>query len=96
VKLGTVYDFRRDPVFLTRQAMYVETYCKGAFAKPLLAWKNSKCFILWVCVCSLRYPACSAHAPYYIVICVLSHSTIFFTLSHKRHNFRKKKVIEHV
>ena len=24
-----------------------------------------------VCVCSLRYPACNTHAPYYIVICDL-------------------------
>jgi hypothetical protein len=30
------------------------------------------------CVCSLSYPACKAHAPYYIVICGLSGSTIFF------------------
>ena len=30
------------------------------------------------CVCSLSYPACNAHAPYYIVICGLSGSTVFF------------------
>ena len=24
------------------------------------------------CVCSLRYPACNAHAPYYIVICYIA------------------------
>jgi hypothetical protein len=30
------------------------------------------------CVCSLSYPACKAHAPYYIVICGLSGCTIFF------------------
>ena len=36
-------------------------------------------------VCSLSYPACSAHAPY-------CHLWIkyFSTLSHKRHDFRKK------
>jgi hypothetical protein len=28
-----------------------------------------------VCVCRLRYPACNAHARYYIVICGLSVST---------------------
>jgi hypothetical protein len=31
---------------------------------PLLQWKTSKYFILWVYVCRLRYPACNAHAPY--------------------------------
>ena len=29
-------------------------------------------------VCILGYPACKAHAPYYIVICGLSASTTFF------------------
>ena len=32
---------------------------------------------------------------HHIVICDLSGSTIFSTLSYKRHDFRKKKVIEH-
>jgi hypothetical protein len=34
-------------------------------------------YILRVCVCSLRYPACSSHAPYFYVAC-LSGCTIFF------------------
>jgi hypothetical protein len=34
--------------------------------------------ILSVCVCSLSYPACKAHAPYYIIICGLSDYTTFF------------------
>ena len=32
----------------------------------------------WVCVCSLSYPACKAHASCYIVACGLSDCTIFF------------------
>jgi hypothetical protein len=36
----------------------------GALVQPLLQWKISKYRILWVCVCSRRYPACNAHAPY--------------------------------
>ena len=36
---------------------------RGAFVKPLLQWKSNEYYILWVCVCSLRYPACKAHAP---------------------------------
>ena len=36
---------------------------------------------------SLSYPACKAHAPYYIVIGGLSGSIIFFVLSRKRHDF---------
>jgi hypothetical protein len=34
--------------------------------------------ILSVCVCSLSYPACKAHASYYIVICGLSGSIHIF------------------
>ena len=30
------------------------------------------------CVCSLSYPTCKAHVLYYIVICGLPGSTIFF------------------
>jgi len=30
-----------------------------------------------------------------IVVCGLPRSTIFFHISHKRHDFRKKKVIEY-
>ena len=34
-------------------------------------------YIFWMCVCSLIYPSCKVHAPYNIVICGLSSSTIF-------------------
>jgi hypothetical protein len=32
--------------------------------QQLLQWRSNKYYIFWVCVCSLRYPACNAHAPY--------------------------------
>jgi hypothetical protein len=44
-----------------------------------------------VCVCSLSYPASKAHAPYCTVIFILI-CHIFLTLSHKRHDFRRKGV----
>ena len=44
----------------------------------VLPWGSSKYDIFWVCVCSLSYPACKAHAPYYILICGLCGCTIFF------------------
>ena len=37
------------------------------------------------------YTECSAHVTYYIVICCLSGSTVFLTLSHKWHDFRGEK-----
>jgi hypothetical protein len=36
-----------------------------AFACPLLPWKSNKCYVFWMCVCSLSYPAYWLHAPYY-------------------------------
>jgi hypothetical protein len=32
--------------------------------QPLLQRKNNKYYIFRLCVCSRRYPACNAHAPY--------------------------------
>ena len=37
--------------------------------QSMLLSKNNKYYIIWVCVCSLRYPACKTHKPYYIFIC---------------------------
>ena len=65
----------------------------GTFLQPFLAWKSNKCYLLWVCVCSPRYPACNARAPYFHLwpAPLLQY---FSTLSHKRRDFRKK-VTEH-
>jgi len=44
-----------------------------------LPWKSNYTF--WVCVCSLKYPACNAHGSYYHLWPVrLQHVS---TLSHK-------------
>jgi hypothetical protein len=43
-----------------------------------------------VCIWTLSYPACNAHAPYCHLCPALQY---FSTLSHKRYDFRKKKVI---
>jgi hypothetical protein len=32
--------------------------------QPLLQWKSNMYYIFRVCIWSLRYPACNAHAPY--------------------------------
>jgi hypothetical protein len=57
--------------------------------------KNNKYCIIWACVFSCRYPSRKAYAPYYTVICGLSGSHYFSTLSPEWHHFRQQKVIEH-
>ena len=59
------------------------------FLWPLLLWKRYKYYILWVCVCSLKYPAWNTQAPYCHLW--LSGCTVFFsTLSYKCHEFSKQ------
>ena len=55
--------------------------------QPLLQWKSNEYYTTWVCVCSLRYPACNVHAPYYH----LWPAPLYNIFPH----FRKKKVTEH-
>ena len=49
--------------------------------------------VFWACVCSLAYPACKAHAPYYILICVLSGFIILFHIISQTVWFSKKKLL---
>jgi len=44
----------------------------------MLLRKSSKYYISWDCLCSLKHPACNAHAPNCIVICGLPGCIIFF------------------
>jgi hypothetical protein len=51
---------------------------------------KNKCYIFWVRVCSLGYPACNAHVLYYVVIYGPPACTNFTVLSKKRHDFLLK------
>ena len=75
---------------LTWQALYVscniETRsCNRHCSGKTMSITQPEC----VCVCSLSYPACNAHAPYWHLWPATLYN-IFSTLSHKRYDFRKK------
>jgi len=50
----------------------------GTFLLPLLQWKNNKYYIKWVRMCSLRYLARNARAPY----CYLCPARLYSTFPH--------------
>jgi hypothetical protein len=50
------------------------------FRLTIVAMGNNGLLHIRVCVCNLSYPACKAHAPYYIVMCGLSGSAIFLNI----------------
>jgi hypothetical protein len=58
------------------------------FLQLLLQWKSNKYYIFLVCLCIHRYPACNTHAP-----CCHPVLQYFPTLSHKRHDLQKKKML---
>ena len=46
--------------------------------------EGNKYYIFCVRVCSLNYPACNAHVPYFMAICGLSvYTTFFYIISQK-------------
>jgi len=61
------------------------------FLLTILQWKKRNVLqFLCVCVFSLRYPACNAHALHYVYICSLSCLYIIFTSSYKGQVLGKK------
>jgi hypothetical protein len=97
--MGTVVMFSLSSV-VTRQAMFVWCNIKACSRDHCCCGKAVSATYFCVCgcrgaglclrACSLAYPTCNAHAPY----CLISvAATYFSTLSHKRHDFWKKKLL---
>jgi hypothetical protein len=61
-----------------------------AIVQPLLQWERNEYYTTWVCV-FVALGIQHAMRMHYIVICGLPHSTVFFHISHKWYDFRKKK-----
>ena len=79
-----------------RQPLYVGSNSEAHSPKYCCRVKAVNINILSVCLCSLTYPACKWHTPYYIVICRLSNSTTFFPYYLINGTiFGKKKLLKH-
>jgi hypothetical protein len=50
-------------IFMTKQAMLYNITLRNVRAKIVVV-KSNKCYIFWVYVFSVKYPAYNAHAPY--------------------------------
>jgi len=64
----------------------------------MLLWTSNKYYIFWVCVCSLRYPARNAHAPYchlwpVWLYNILPHYLINGTISEEEKNMDTEYVL---
>jgi len=79
---------------ITRQ-QYTRKVTLRCVCITLLLWKSNKYYICWVCVCSLRYPACKVHAPYYVIYGA-SGSCTFSLLSRNGIIFGKKNVTKYL
>ena len=55
--------------------------------QQLLQWISNKYYIFWVCVCSLRYRTCNAHATYWNLWPAMLYNICQH--SHKRSDFQK-------
>ena len=59
----------------------------------MLQWKSNEYYIFYVSVCSFRYPACNALAPYRQSMACPALQNFFPTLSHKMKDFRKINIV---
>jgi len=63
---------------LIRKAVYVQRNIEARSRNHFRSGKVIKFHLFSECVCSLGLQEWKAHAPYYIVICSLSRSTLLF------------------
>ena len=58
-------DKRAKPGKLQKTGYVRLSWYRRALVRTDLQWKSNNYYIFWVCVCSISYPACTAHATYF-------------------------------
>ena len=79
----------------TRQTMYLQNNTDARSCNLSLPWKSNK-YHIFVCVCNLSYPAWKAHAPYYIVVSLMSFCILFFHIIYLTTIFGQKKLFNNI
>jgi hypothetical protein len=100
-----LYTFTNDFEKITKQTLYIQRNIKERSRNHCCRGKVMSyiCVCVRACThararaCSLAYPVCKAHDPYYIAICGLSGFTTLFHIISQTARFskKKKKGIEH-
>jgi len=57
-----LFTYKSVPVIFEPHCTYNATL-RGVHA-TIVTVENDNYYVFWMCVCSLRYPACNAHGPY--------------------------------
>ena len=86
--------YRRQDNYKTSNVL--RTLHWGTSVQPILRWKSNEFYVFWVCICRIRYSACTAHSPYYHQLPARLYSIFPLLVTGKIFGKKKLLAIKHV